>query len=115
MLKISQWKGVVHFGKRGKLSPPYIDPYMITERVGEVAYKLELREELHDIHNMFHLSNLRKCLAEGSSKLTLKDVKVDRTLSYIEKPKVIVDRKARKLRNKEIALVKVQRRHHGRP
>ncbi|KAI3748391.1 hypothetical protein L6452_11427 [Arctium lappa] len=115
MLKISPWKGVVRFGKRGKLSPRYIGPYKIIKRVGEVAYKLELPEELQGIHNTFHVSNLRKCLADESTEVTLKDVKVDKTLSYIEEPEAIVDRKVRKLRNKEITLVKVQWRHHKGP
>ncbi|KAI3707162.1 hypothetical protein L6452_25431 [Arctium lappa] len=115
MLKISPWKGVVRFRKRGKLSPRYIGPYKIIKRVGEVAYKLELPEELQGIHNTFHVSNLRKCLADESTEVTLKDVKVDNTLSYIEEPEAIVDRKVRKLRNKEITLVKVQWRHHRGP
>ena len=115
MLKISPWKGVVRFGKRGKLSPRYIGPYRIIRKVGEVAYKLELPEELQGIHNTFHVSNLRKCLADENTEVTLKDVKVDKTLSYIEEPEAIVDRKVRELRNKEIALVKVQWRHHRGP
>ncbi|XP_024963608.1 uncharacterized protein LOC112503860 [Cynara cardunculus var. scolymus] len=112
MLKISPWKGVVRFGKQGKLSPRYIGPYKIIERVGEVAYKLELPEELQGIHNTFHVSNLRKCLADESTEVTLKDIKVDKTLSYIEQAEAITDRKVRKLRNKEISLVKVQWKHH---
>ena len=115
MLKISPWKGVVRFGKRGKLSPRYIGPYKIIKRVGEVAYKLELPEELQGIHNTFHVSNLRKCLADESAKVTIEDVQVDKNLSYIEELEAIVDRKVRKLRNKEIALVKVQWRHHRGP
>ena len=115
MLKISPWKGVVRFGKRGKLSPRYVGPYKIIKRVGEVAYKLELPGELQGIHNTFHVSNLRRCLADESAEVTLNDVKVDKTLSYIEEPEAVVDRKVRKLRNKEIALVKVQRRHHRGP
>ncbi|XP_024989210.1 uncharacterized protein LOC112523763 [Cynara cardunculus var. scolymus] len=115
MLKISPWKCVVRFGKRGKLSPRYIGPYMITKSVGEVAYKLELPEELQGIHNTFHVSNLRKCLADESTEVTLKDIKVDKILSYIEQPEAITDRKVRKLRNKEISLVKVQRKHHTGP
>ena len=107
MLKISPWKNVVRFGKRGKLSPRYVGPYKIIKKIGEVAYKLELPEELQGIHNTFHVSNLRKCLADENTEVNLKDVKVDKTLSYIEEPEAIVDRKVRKLRNKEIALVKV--------
>ncbi|GJR20539.1 hypothetical protein Tco_0969066 [Tanacetum coccineum] len=61
MLKVSPWKGVVRFGKRGKLNPRYVGPFKVIERVGEVAYKLELPEELSRVHNTFHVSNLKKC------------------------------------------------------
>ncbi|GJU11673.1 hypothetical protein Tco_1134069 [Tanacetum coccineum] len=64
MLKVSPWKGVVRFGKRGKLNPRYVGPFKVTERVGEVAYKLELPEELSRVHNTFHVSNLKKCHAD---------------------------------------------------
>ncbi|GJX49139.1 putative reverse transcriptase domain-containing protein [Tanacetum coccineum] len=65
LLKVSPWKGVVHFGKRGKLSPRYIRPFKIVARVGHVVYMLELHEELKGIHSTFHVSNLKKCLADG--------------------------------------------------
>ncbi|GJS32629.1 putative reverse transcriptase domain-containing protein [Tanacetum coccineum] len=64
ILKVSLWKGVVHFGKRGKLNPRYVRPFKVIERVGSVAYKLELLEELSRVHNTFHVSNLKKCYAE---------------------------------------------------
>ncbi|GJX15645.1 hypothetical protein Tco_0216477 [Tanacetum coccineum] len=64
MLKVSPWKGVIRFGKRGKLSPRYVGPFKIIERIGPVAYRLELPEKLHGIHNTFHVSNLKKCLAD---------------------------------------------------
>ncbi|GJR69349.1 putative reverse transcriptase domain-containing protein [Tanacetum coccineum] len=64
MLKVSPWKGVVRFGKRGKLNPRYVGPFKVIERVGEVAYKLELPEELSRVHNTFHVSNLKKCHAD---------------------------------------------------
>ncbi|GJR24613.1 hypothetical protein Tco_0973140 [Tanacetum coccineum] len=60
MLKVSPWKGVMRFGKRGKLNPRYVGPFKVIERVGEVAYKLELPEELSRVHNTFHVSNLKK-------------------------------------------------------
>ncbi|GJS84107.1 hypothetical protein Tco_0750648 [Tanacetum coccineum] len=62
MLKVLPWKGVVRFGKRGKLNPRYVGPFKVLEKVGEVAYKLELPEELSRVHNTFHVSNLKKCM-----------------------------------------------------
>ena len=112
MLKMSPWKGVVRFGKKGKLSPRYIGQFVILECVGEVAYKLELSEELRGIHPTFHVSNLRKCLADAVMAIPLENIKVDEKLTYVEEPVAIVDRKVRKLRNKEIILVKVQWRYH---
>ncbi|GKF94182.1 hypothetical protein Tco_0283882 [Tanacetum coccineum] len=64
MLKVSPWKGVVHFGKQGKLNPMYVGPFKVLEKVGEVAYKLELPEELSRVHNTFYVSNLKKCYAD---------------------------------------------------
>ena len=112
MLKVSPWKGVVRFDKKGKLSPRYVGPFVIIERVGEVVYKLELPEELHGIHPTFHVSNLSKCLADTAMAIPLENIKVDEKLTYVEEPVAIVDRKVRKLRTKEIVLVKVQWRYH---
>jgi hypothetical protein len=112
MLKVSPWKGVMRFGKKGKLSPRYVGPFRITERVGNVAYKLDLPEQLRGVHNTFHVSNLRKCLAEPESAIPLQGIEVDQKLSFIEEPIEIVDHKVRKLRNKEIKLVKVQWKFH---
>ncbi|GKF74011.1 hypothetical protein Tco_0220343, partial [Tanacetum coccineum] len=64
MLKVSSWKGVVHFGKWGKLNPRYVGHFKVLEKVGGVAYKLELPEELSRVHNTFHVSNLKKCYAD---------------------------------------------------
>ncbi|GKG03939.1 putative reverse transcriptase domain-containing protein, partial [Tanacetum coccineum] len=66
MLKVSPWKGVIRFGKRGKLNPRYVGPFKVLEKVREVAYKLELPEELNRVHNTFHVSNLKKCYADES-------------------------------------------------
>ena len=99
MLKILPWKGVDHFGKRGKLIPRYIGPYKIIKKVGDVAYKLEQPEDLQGIHSTFHVSNLRKCLSDKSAEVILKDVKVDKTLRYIEEPETIVDRNVKKQRD----------------
>ena len=77
MLKVSPWKGVVRFGKRGKLSSRYVGPFEIVEKVGEVAYKLNLPEELRGIHPTFHVSNLRKCLVEADVVIPLDDIRLD--------------------------------------
>ncbi|KAJ9547570.1 hypothetical protein OSB04_020113 [Centaurea solstitialis] len=107
MLKVSPWKGLMRFGKRGKLSPCYMGPFPIIERVGEVAYKLELPEELRGIPPTFHVSNLWKRLVDESAVIPLQDVQMDEKLSFVEEPEMILDRKVRKLRNKEIMFVKV--------
>ncbi|KAJ9558426.1 hypothetical protein OSB04_013040 [Centaurea solstitialis] len=112
MLKVSPWKGVIRFGRRGKLSPRYIGPHKIIERVGSVAYRLELLEELRGVHNTFHVSNLRKCLAEPDAAIPLQEISIDPKLNFVESPVAVVDRKIRKLRNKEICLVKVQWKFH---
>ncbi|KAK1413191.1 hypothetical protein QVD17_34962 [Tagetes erecta] len=111
MLKVSPWKGVIRFRKRGKLSPRFIGPFKIIARVGQVAYRLELPEELNGIHNTFHVSYLRKCLADETSCVPLNDIEVDEKLNYVEKPVAILDHKIKQLRNKEIRQVKVQWKH----
>nr|GFC25007.1 reverse transcriptase domain-containing protein [Tanacetum cinerariifolium] len=77
MLKVSPWKGMICFGKRGKISPRIIGPFKILERIGPVAYKLELPRELQGIHNTFHVSNLKKCLLDKSLSIPLDEVQLD--------------------------------------
>nr|GEV91573.1 putative reverse transcriptase domain-containing protein [Tanacetum cinerariifolium] len=107
MLKVSPWKGVIRFGKRGKLSPRYIGPFEIIERIGPVAYKLELPEKLHGIHNTFHVSNLKKCLADENLVILLEEVQLDDKLHFIEKHVEIVDREVKQLKQSQIPIVKV--------
>ena len=111
LLKVSPWKGIIRFRKRGKLGPRFIGPFRIIARVGKVAYRLELPEELSRIHNTFHVSQLRKCVADESSVISLDDIQLDGSLNYVERPVAILDKKTKKLQNKEVKLVKVQWQH----
>ena len=106
-LKLSPWKGVMRFGKRGKLSPRYIGPYEITERIGPVAYRLALPPELSRVHDVFHVSMLRKYMPDPSHVLEYQPVELDEDLTYEEQPVQILDRKEQKLRSRSIPIVKV--------
>ncbi|GJU14422.1 hypothetical protein Tco_1142388 [Tanacetum coccineum] len=98
MLKVSPWKGVVRFGKRGKLNPRYVGPFKVLEKVGEVAYKLELPEELSRVHNTFHVSNLKKCHADEPLAVPLDGLHFDDKLHFVEEPVEIVDREVKRLK-----------------
>ena len=111
-LKLSPWKGVVRFGKRGKLSPRYIGPYEIIERVDSLAYRFVLPPELSRIHNVFHVSILRKYIVDHSHVLEEQPISLQKDLSYDEEPVQILDRNEQVLRNKTIPLVKVFWRSH---
>jgi hypothetical protein len=112
MLKVSPWKGITRFRKRGKLSPRFVGPFKTVARVGAVVYRLEFPEELSGIYPTFHVSHLRKCLADEEAHVPLDDIEVDERLNYIEEPIAILDRKDKQLRNKTISQVKVQWKHH---
>ncbi|WMV49094.1 hypothetical protein MTR67_042479 [Solanum verrucosum] len=100
-------KGVMRFGKNGKLSPRYIGPYRIVKRIGNIAYKLELPHELSAMHPVFHISMLKKCMGDPSLIVQTENVGIKENLSYEEIPVQILDRQVRKLRTKEVASVKV--------
>ncbi|GKD75020.1 hypothetical protein Tco_1333302 [Tanacetum coccineum] len=107
MLKVSPWKGVVRFGKKEKLASRYVGPFEILERIGPVAYRLRLPEELSDVHDTFHVSNLKKCLADSSLHMPLNEIKVDKTLCFIEEPVEILGREIKNLKHSKIPLVKI--------
>ncbi|GKD04417.1 putative reverse transcriptase domain-containing protein [Tanacetum coccineum] len=92
LLKVSPWKDVVRFGKKGKLAQRYVGPFEILERNGLVAYRLRLPKELNSVHDNFHVSNLKKCLADASLHVPLDEIKVDKTLCFVEEPVEIMDR-----------------------
>ncbi|KAI3815748.1 hypothetical protein L1987_15429 [Smallanthus sonchifolius] len=105
---VSPWKGVVRFGKKGKLAPRYVGPFKILERVGKVAYKLDLPSELINVHPTFHVSNLKKCLADENLHIPLDEVYVDEKMHFVEKPVEIMDREVKKLKRSRIPIVKVR-------
>nr|GEY34748.1 putative reverse transcriptase domain-containing protein [Tanacetum cinerariifolium] len=107
LLNVSPWKGVVRFGKKGKLAPRYVGPFEIVERVGQVAYRLKLPQELSCIYDTFHVSNLKKCLAESDTQIPLEEIKVDENLRFVEEPIEIVAKDVKKLKRRRTPLVKV--------
>ncbi|XP_023754304.1 uncharacterized protein LOC111902723 [Lactuca sativa] len=111
LLKLSPCKGVIRFRKRGKLGFRYIGPFRISTRVGKVAYRFDIPDELNQIHNTFHVSQLWKCVADEAAVISLDDIQVDESPNYIERPVVVLDRKTKVLHNKEVKLVKVQCQH----
>nr|GFB32553.1 putative reverse transcriptase domain-containing protein [Tanacetum cinerariifolium] len=101
-------KRVVRFGKQGKLNPRYVGPFKILERVGDVAYKLDLPEELSRVHNMFHVSNLKKCHAGKPLAVPLDGLHFEDKLYFVEELVEIVDREVKRLKQSQILLVKVR-------
>nr|GFB03436.1 putative reverse transcriptase domain-containing protein [Tanacetum cinerariifolium] len=104
MLKVSPWEGVIRFGKRGKLNPHYIGPFKILAKVGTVAYRLKLPEQLSKVHSMFHVSKLKKCMADEPLAIPLDEIQVDDNLNFIEEPVEIMDREVKRLKQSCIRL-----------
>ena len=105
----------MRFGKKGKLSPRFVRPFKILEGVGKQAYRLELPEELAGIHDVFHVSYLRKCLSIYDETVPLTEVKLDEKLRYVEEPEGILNEKTVELRGKKIPLVLIKWKHHRGP
>ncbi|GJU26313.1 hypothetical protein Tco_1164934 [Tanacetum coccineum] len=108
MIKVSPWKGVIHFGKRGKLNPRYIGPFKVLEKVGSIAYKLELPEELSRVHNTFHVSNLKKCYADEPLVVSLDGLHFDDKLQFVEELVEIMDREVKRLKRSRIPIINVR-------
>ncbi|GKC24048.1 putative reverse transcriptase domain-containing protein [Tanacetum coccineum] len=101
-------EGVIRFGKKGKLAPRYVGPFEILERIGPVAYRLRLPEELSSMHDTFHVSNLKKFLADANLHVPLDEIKIDKTLRFVEELVEIMDREVKRLKRSKIPIVKVR-------
>nr|GEW27366.1 putative reverse transcriptase domain-containing protein [Tanacetum cinerariifolium] len=108
MLKVSPWKGVVRFGNRGKLNPTYVGPFKVLAKVGTVAYRLELPQELSRVHHTFCVSNLKKCYADEPLVMPLEGIHVDDRLQFVEDPIEIMEQEIKRLKRSRIPLVKVR-------
>ncbi|GJS08437.1 putative reverse transcriptase domain-containing protein [Tanacetum coccineum] len=108
LLKVSPWKGIVCFRKKGKLAHRFVGLFKIIEKVGPVAYRLDLPEELNGVHDTFHVSNLKKCLADPTSQVPLDEIRVDAKLNFVEDPMEILEREFKKMKSSRIAIVKVR-------
>jgi hypothetical protein len=112
-LKVSPLHGMRRFNVKGKLFPHFIGPFWVFRRVGEMAYQLELPDNLSDVHNVFHVSQLKRCLRVPKKQLPMEELSVQDDLAYTEYPIKILDTLTWVTRNKVIKMYKVQWSHHG--
>nr|GFC26376.1 oxoglutarate/iron-dependent dioxygenase [Tanacetum cinerariifolium] len=108
MLKVSPWKGVVRFGKREKLNSRYIRPFKVLAKVGTVANRLKLLEQLSRVHSTFYVSNMKKCMSDEPLAISLDEVKIDDKLRFVEEPVEVKDREDKRLNQSRISIIKVR-------
>ncbi|GJU37151.1 hypothetical protein Tco_1185505, partial [Tanacetum coccineum] len=107
LLKMSPSKGVMRFGKKGKLASRYVGPFEMLERIGPMAYRLRFPKELSEVHDTFHVLNLKKCLVDANLYVPLDEIKINKTLHFVEEPVEIMDREVKTLNCSKIPIVKV--------
>ncbi|GKF27691.1 putative reverse transcriptase domain-containing protein, partial [Tanacetum coccineum] len=108
LLKVSPLKDVMRFRKKGKLAPRYVGPFKILKRIGPITYRLRLPMELSKVHDTFHVSNLKKCLADATLHVPLDEIKIDKTFHFVEEPLEIMDREVKTLKRSKILIVQVR-------
>ncbi|GJX34228.1 hypothetical protein Tco_0245785 [Tanacetum coccineum] len=108
MLKVSPKKGVIRFGKGGKLNQRYIGPFKLLAKVGTVAYRLELHQQLSRVHSTFHVSNLKKCVSDESLVILLDEIHIDDKLYFVEELVEIMDHEVKRLKQSHIPIIKVR-------
>jgi hypothetical protein len=113
-LKVTPMKGVNRFGVKGKLAPRYIGPFQILERCGKVAYCLRLPEQLSDVHNVFHVSHLNKCLCVPNQVIDFEGIELELDLSYSEYPIWVLDQKDRVTQSRTTKWYKLQWNQHSK-
>ncbi|GJT53282.1 putative reverse transcriptase domain-containing protein [Tanacetum coccineum] len=106
MLKVSPWKGVIRFGKQGKLNLRYIGPFKVLAKVGTIAYRLEFPQQLSRVHSTLHVSNLKKCLSDEPLAIPLDEIHVDDKLHFVEEPVEIMDHEVKRLKQSRIPIIK---------
>ena len=113
-LKVSPIRGLRGFKVKGKLAPRYIGPFKVLDRKGEVAYQLELPPQLSDVHDVFYISQLKKCLRAPEQQLPMGELNIQEDLTYGEPPIKILDTAKRVTKNKIIKMCRVQWSHHSK-
>ncbi|GJR79937.1 hypothetical protein Tco_0150722 [Tanacetum coccineum] len=108
MLKVSPWKGVICFGKYGKLNPMYIGPFKVLAKLGTITYRLELPQQLSRVHSTFHVSNLKKCLSDEALAIPMDEIHIDDKLYFVEEPVEIMDCEVKRLKQSRIPIIKVR-------
>jgi hypothetical protein len=111
-LRVSPTRGIQRFGVKGKLAPRYVEPFEIIEVCGPVVYRLQLPPQLAAIHDIFHVSQLRKCIKIPTKTIDFQSSEIQPDLSYIEHPIKVVDTKERSTRRETIKMFKIQWDHH---